>query len=98
MGYPWKDTTGFYPETGLPPGIAYGVMDGDAPVGGLHSTCYNGWLGAQDKSGDFTSCHIRIKVPTWYVVAAPPRSRRDTKRTRASQQCPRRRHRKEPPP
>ena len=66
MGYPWKDSTGFYPESGLPPGITYGVVDGDETVGGLHSTCYNGWTGTQDTSGDFTSCHLRIKVPTWF--------------------------------
>ena len=65
-GYPWKDTTGFYPESGLPPGIAYGMLDGDTAVGGLHSTCYNGWQGVQDATGDFMTCHHRIKVPTWF--------------------------------
>nr|CCA21046.1 conserved hypothetical protein [Albugo laibachii Nc14] len=49
---PWKDPF----RRALPPGFIYGTKD-----------CADGFQGSEDAEGHFTSCHLRIFVPSFFL-------------------------------
>ncbi len=48
---PWKDPL----SRGLPRGYIFGRFE-----------CIDGWEGNLNANGSFTSCHLRVKVPSWF--------------------------------